>query len=336
MKSLIQIPLYFIELFTSAKSFKDNPIIGSIVLNRMGLHVLRMLISHFIMRIRMLLLSIHISAEDSHHYFKYGYLVKENFLPADEFENLESESRAFEGEIREARQGNTLTHRGVLSPEVLADYPNMQSVLFSKSFQRLARFASGHLRDPLYYLEEIKNQHIKGAEDPQKKFHHDTFHPSMKCWLFIDDVKADSGAFTFIPQSHKLTWKRIKWEYKMSIVAQENKNQMHARGSTRYSDEDLLELDLPEPHAFTVKKNTLVLVNVFGIHKRGDSKGKSTRLALWGDSRTNPFLPFPGIGGKYANKIAYYFLRLFRQKDDDSAMRRGVRSPWAAIPNHKK
>jgi len=122
----------------------------------------------------------------------------------------------------------------------------------------------------------------------------------------------------------------------MSLVARSAKNHMHARGSTRFTNEDLTELGLPTPYAFTVKKNTLVLVNVFGIHRRGDSSGKSTRLALWGDSRTNPFLPFPGIGGKYANKLQYYFLSLYRKRTDESAAKRGVRSPWAVISTDKK
>ncbi len=336
MKSLLKTPLYLIEIMTVNKSFKDNPIIGSALLNRCGLHVIRMLLSHFSMHIRMLMLSVGISAEDRRQYFKQGYLVKENYLPEDEFAYLEKESRIFDEEIREARQGDTLTHRAVLSPDILTRYPIMEGILFSKSFQRLARFTSGHLRDPLYYLEEIKNQYCKGHLDPQKMFHHDTFHPSMKCWLFIDDVAENSGAFTFIPQSHRLNWKRIKWEYKMSITAKGAKNKITARGSTRYSDDDLVELDLPAPLAFTVKKNTFVLVNVFGIHRRGDSIGKSTRLALWGDSRTNPFLPFPGIGGKYANKLQYYFLSLYRKQADESAAKRGVRSPWAVISKDKK
>ena len=325
-----------IEVFTLNKSFSGNPIIGSPFLNRCGLHVARMLLGHFSMRIRMQMLSTGISAEDRRHYFKYGYLVKENYLPTEEFKKLEEETRNFDEETREARQGDTLTHRAVLSPDVLSRYPVIQRTLFSKSFQRFTRFTSGHLRNPLFYRENIKNNYCKGKRDPQKKFHHDTFHPCMKCWLFIDDVVENSGAFMYIPTSHKLNWKRIKWEYKMSITARDAKNRITSRGSTRYSDKDLLELDLPEPHTFTVKKNTLVLVNVFGIHRRGDSSEKSTRLALWGDSRTNPFLPFPGIGGKYANEIQYYFLSLFRKKADESAMKRGVRSPWAVISKDKK
>ena len=158
----------------------------------------------------------------------------------------------------------------------------------------------------------------------------------MKCWLFIDDIEHHSGAFVFIPQSHKLTWKRIKWEYKMSITAKNSDNKMHARGSSRYTKEDIAELDLPEPHVFTVKKNTLVLVNVFGIHRRGDSPDKSTRLALWGDSRTNPFLPFPGVGGALTNKLQYYFLSLYRKSADKASAKKGEPSPWAVISTDKK
>lgn len=308
------------------------------MLNRCGFHVIRLLLSHAIMRLRMLLISssISISKEDRRHYFKHGYLVKENFLAKDEFAIISEQAKSFTGEVREARQGDTITQRAVLAPDVLQNYPAINKFLFSKKVQRLVRFTSGHLRDPLYYIEEIKNQYSEGANDPQKNFHHDTFHPSMKCWFFIDDVNESSGAFTYIPNSQRLDWKRIKWEYKMSLTANTHKNHMHARGSTRFSDTDLKELGLSTPLEFSVKKNTLVIVNVFGIHRRGDSKAKSTRLALWGDSRTNPFIPFPGIGGRFVNYWQYYFLGLYRKKADESALKRGVRSPWAVIDNNKK
>ena len=335
MKNLLKVPIWLVEIFTTAKSFQGNPIIGSPILNQLGLHVFRLLVSHSVMRARMLLLSPMISAEDRKSYFENGYNVKEDFLTEEEFQALEYAARSFDGEIREARQGNTLTHRAVLSPEALEGRQVLEGVLSNKSLNKLTQFASGHFRKPLYYLEEVKNQYCKGAEDPQKKFHNDTFHPSMKCWLFIDDVSPESGPFTFVPKSHKLNWKRIKWHYKMSLVASKAKNGYHSKGSTRYLEEDLKELELPEPKPFTVKKNTLVIVNVFGIHRRGDSK-KSTRLALWGDSRTNPFIPFPGVGGKYANQLQYYFLDLYRKKIDEAAATRGHRSPWSIIEVEEK
>ncbi len=336
MNKLLKYPVWFLEIFTTAKSFRDNPILGSRLANRLGLHVIRILISHGIMRFRMLLLSFPISAEDKKMYFSQGFLIKENFLPEEDFEKVEQEAKSFKGEVREARQGDTLTHRAVLSPEALVDNPNLEQFLYSKDLLQFLKFTSGHLRAPFYYLENIKNKYISGATDPQKHFHHDTFHPSMKCWYFIDDVEEGMGPFTYIPESHKLTWKRIKWEYKMSLIAKEHKNVLHGKGSTRYTDKDLKALGLGEPHAFTAKKNTLVIANVFGIHRRGDSENKSTRLALWGDSRTNPFMPLPGIGGKWVNNIQYYFLNQFRLQADQKAEERGVRSPWQVIQSKEK
>ncbi|MEE9328408.1 MAG: phytanoyl-CoA dioxygenase family protein [Cocleimonas sp.] len=331
MINLVKIPLWIFELFTTSKSFRDNPIIGSPVLNKMGLHVIRLLVSHAIMRTRMWFLALSISVEDRKSFFDNGYIAIENFLSDEAFVTLEKEARAFKGEIREARQGDTLTHRGVLSPDVLQQHPAIKKVLNSKKLSRLAKFSSGHFRAPLYYLEQVKNKYCEGAADPQKTLHNDTFHPSMKVWFFIDDVAPEAGAFTFVLGSHKLSWERLKWHYRMSIDAKNNSNTLHARGSTRYSLDDLKTLGLPEPHAFTVKKNTLLIVNVFGIHRRGDSLTKSTRMAIWGDSRTNPFIPFPGIGGKFANRLQYYFLELYRKNVDESAQKRGVPSPWKVI-----
>lgn len=288
------------------------------------------------MHARMRILAFPILTKDRSSFFENGFIAIDNFLSDEEFAALEKEAIAFKGEIREARQGDTLTHRGVLSPDVLQQHPAINNVLNSKKLSRLARFSGGHFRAPLYYLEQVKNKYCEGSADPQKTLHNDTFHPSMKVWFFIDDVEPDMGPFTFVPKSHKLSWKRLKWHYWMSIGAKENTNALHARGSTRYSLDDLKTLGLSEPHAFTVKKNTLLIVNVFGIHRRGDSSKKSTRLAIWGDSRTNPFIPFPGIGGKFVNQLQYYFLGLYRKNVDESAQKRGVPSPWKIIHPEQK
>lgn len=284
----------------------------------------------------MLMLSGFISAEDRKQYFKYGYILKENFLNTKDFQEFENESLNFKHDTREAIQGNTITQRAVLSPDVLKNYPGVNKVLQGNNLKRLTRFAAGHLREPFYYLEKVKNQYSDGNEDPQKQFHHDTFHPSMKCWLFIENIEENAGAFTYIPSSQILDWKRIKWEYRMSINANKSKNNYHSKGSTRFSKEDILELDLPEPKIFNVKKNTLLIVNVFGIHRRGNSEGKSTRLALWGDSRTNPFIPLPGIGGKFINYWQYYFLDMYRNRIDRLSSQKGTRSPWQLVTKRRK
>ncbi len=334
---LSKIPFWLFELLTTAKSFKGNPIIGSPMLNHLGLHVVRLVTSHGIMRARMWMLAMPISRQDRQFYFREGYLVKENFLSDDEFNALEKEARSFDGDIREARQGDTVTLRAALSPDVLGATPAIDKLINNKQLKQLAHFTAGHLREPFYYLEKVKNgynSNNNSALDPQKSLHSDTFHPTMKCWFFIDDVKEEAGPFMYIPGSQQLTWKNIKWQYRMSIGAKDASNALHAKGSSRYDAKDLEELGWPPAKAFAVKKNTLVFANTFGIHRRGDSAQKSTRLALWGDSRTNPFNPLPGLGGEAINKIQYYFLDLYRKKADENAAKRGGRSPWKLLENN--
>ena len=65
----------------------------------------------------------------------------------------------------------------------------------------------------------------------------------------------------------------------------------------------------------------------YGIHRRRDSVEKSTRLALWGDSRTNPY-SFPCVGGETANGIQHYFLEIYRRKMDKIANEKEQNSPW--------
>ena len=75
-----------------------------------------------------------------------------------------------------------------------------------------SKYCAARLKRPLYYVQSIKNGYVAGRSDPQKVLHSDTFHSSMKAWYFIDDVTEDRGPFTYVPGSHRLTWKRLKWE----------------------------------------------------------------------------------------------------------------------------
>lgn len=337
-KQIIYSPIWLFELVTSAKSFRNNPIIGSYWLNRMGLHVIRLVVGHLIMYLRMWLLSRGISSEDRQAFMRDGFLIKKNFLSKADLVEVKQEFSSFEGETREAWQGDTITRRAVLEPDALINTPVLSSMLRSTSFQRLSSYTAGHLRAPLLYFETVKNQFVEddleGKEllkDPQKYFHSDTFHPTMKLWFFMNEVKPEHGPFTYIPGSHKLTWARIKWEYKQSLVAKDFENGMAANGSFRFSPDDFQELGFVEPVSLTVDENTLVFANTYGVHRRGDAEGKATRSAIWGDSRTNPFLPFPGIPGEWVNALQYKFLADFRRRADLRAAKVGRRSPWKIV-----
>ena len=40
---------------------------------------------------------------------------------------------------------------------------------------------------------------VPGLPDPQTDLHTDTFHPTVKAWLFLTDVAADAMPFVYVP-----------------------------------------------------------------------------------------------------------------------------------------
>ncbi len=150
---------------------------------------------------------------------------------------------------------------------------------------------------PSYLVNHCYMQHLLNNPDDgdeQKVFHSDTFFHCLKFWYFPHEVCADDGAFWYVPNSPVLTNELIKWHTDrvrdLKDGVQESwRGQGHIEGSFRINVDELKELGLyPEPVA--VKADTLVLANVFGFHRRGDTKKPTHRLSIHGSIRfSNPF-----------------------------------------------
>lgn len=329
---LLRVPLNLVSLLSKACSFRNNPLIGSHFLNRLGLHVSRVLLARGLTRLRWWMLSPLVPREYRDAFQRDGFLLLEDFLPAEMFSALEAELRSYRGEAWEMVQGNTLTQHVFLDGEVLPDLPTTGDVLAYPKLRRLLRYAGSHLSLPRMYLQRIANGYGRGQGDPQKKLHLDTFHPTIKMWLFLDDVGADRGPFTYVPGSHRLSLKRLAWEYRQSLSARESENPHHAHGAFRVTAEDLRELALPAPRAVTARRNTLVIANTVGIHRRGDAKGQISRLELWGTSRKNPFLPFPGFEIPGFRRLESRIVRWVTRSREQQATHDGVDPLWRTVP----
>lgn len=328
MKTLLYAPYWFFQLFTTAKSFHANPMMGSPLLNKLGLHVSRVVLANASMRLRMFLLSFGVDQADQASYQMNGFIVKENFVPAELFTQIETEIRQFQGEVRECQQGDTQNHRILLDPATLEQLPYTRQLLNDKEFRRLLRYTAGHRRMPFFHIEQVRNGVNATGQDPQKSLHTDTFHPTMKFWLYLDEVNEHNGPFTYIPTSNQLTRARLSFEYQTSQMAYRHPDSYSARGSFRFSPADREQLALPPPKAFKVPKNTLVIGNTFGIHGRGQAEAGSTRLAIWGMSRTNPFIPFPGFGLALFDRWQYEILHQVRAWQDAQAAKQGKQAAW--------
>jgi len=335
LRSALLMPVWTVQLFGTAKSFRDNPLIGNAVLNRFGLHAARLIAAHAVNRFRLALLSPLAEPAQRRQFRAQGYLVVPNFLPEAEFAALEREVRQARGEVRECIQGDTLTHRILLDEEALATMPALGHLFARPGFEPLLKYCAACLKRPLYYIQSIKNGYVEGPPDPQKTLHSDTFHPTMKAWFFIDDVPTEGGPFTYVPGSHRLTWARLRWEYDRSCRARGLSDGYSEKGSMRARPEDLSVLGLPDPIRLAVKANTLVVADTHGFHCRGQASPRTSRLEIWAYSRTNPFNPLPGFGFRFVSRIECRLAKLYWRWQDERAAKRNTISSWHLVANDK-
>jgi hypothetical protein len=261
-----------------------------------------------------------------------GYVVVPDFLPPHEFAALQSELQGLSGEARACVQGDTATVMKLLDGEARRALPACRAAVHKRAFVRAAMYCGAKLRPPISFVHCVRNHAVAGGADPQRTLHSDTFHPAMKAWLFIDDVDARNGPFTYVPGSHRLTWARLKWEYAQSLAASGAENRYASRGSLRIGERELAELGFAAPVSLAVRANTLVIADTHGFHRRGEATERSRRLALYASLRANPFNPLPGFGGFVWRRLEGAGLKLSWIIADRAAARRGVRASWHVVP----
>lgn len=287
-------PLWLLQLATGAKSFVDNPIIGSPALNKRGLHVGRLKLAHRMAWWRRRRLAGGLLQADREAFDRDGFVRIPEFLPADEFASLRDFLLQAEFSAREHRQGDTVTRRVPIDAELLRKCPELRTLLESSRWKGLMRYVASTGGEPLYYLQSIVTGH-DGDPDPQVQLHSDAFQPSLKAWLYLTDVADEDAPLTYVPGSHRLTLARLEWEKHKSISVRDNGDRLSQRGSFRISSEELAVIGLPKPVAFAVPANTLVVADTFGIHARSPASEPTVRVELWAYLRRSPFLPWTGL-----------------------------------------
>jgi hypothetical protein len=286
------LPLWTAQLVTGSKSFERNRVIGSPWLNEHGLHAARVSLAHRIAATRRRRLEGLVAAADRHAFERDGFVVRPNFLPPGEFAELLRQVKAYRGPLREIAEGDTIMRKIALDPKALTALPALRGVLRSPEWRGLIRYIGSRAAEPVVWIQSILRHVVDGPPDPQTALHADTFHPTVKAWLFLTDVAADGGPFTYVPGSHRLTPERLAWERRMSLAARQSANADIRQGSFRIAPEELAALGLPEPRAFAVPANTLIVADTYGFHARGPSAGRSVRVEVWAYGRRSPFVPW--------------------------------------------
>lgn len=322
-------PWWVAQLATGAKSFRDNPLIGSRRLNARGLHAMRVRLAHRLAEMRRARLAKLLDPADRAAFDRDGFLLKRDFLPPETFAALRDAIFTHAAPAREMVQGDTITRRIALDPAFLAAVPQARALLRHPLWRGAIRYAGSFDAEPLAYVQTILARRHDAPPDPQTALHADTFHPTVKAWLFLTDVAEEDGPFRYVPGSHRLTPGRLAFERATSLKAPGGVDHLSARGSLRVAEDALAGIGLPPAQSFATPANTLVVADTFGFHARQRATRPSIRVEIWAYGRRNPFLPWTGLDVLGIEGIGERRIPLLWKTRD--VLERYVGQPWRAV-----
>lgn len=285
---------------TGAKSFIDNPVLGSRRLNAFGLHRGRVRLADALCRFRRRRLASRVRPEWREAFDRDGFVLVRDVMDPDLFARIREAMLDYRAEAREMRQGDAITRRLAINPRMLRAIPGLRAFLARPDIRALFHYAASYRIEPLHYLQTIVTHDaapgavVEQGGDPQERLHADSFHASMKAWLFLNPVQEDEAPFTYVPGSHRFDAKRLAWEHARSQRDPRTTDRLTARGSPRIEDRELADLGLPPPVRLAVPANSLVVADMAGFHARGSSVRPVQRIEIWSYARRNPFLPWLG------------------------------------------
>jgi hypothetical protein len=324
-------PRLALGVLGSDKSFRKNPLIGHPHLNELGLHRERVRIAARMADYRRRILGLSVRPEERSAFDRDGFVIRENALPQDVFLRIRDFLKSEPLPAREMRQGQAVTRMIPIGPTALKRLPDLARFSHDRSIAGLLRYVGGAGGDPIHFIQTVIAEPALAKADPQTALHADTFHSTSKAWLFLDDVEADNGPFVFVPGSHKLTEKRIEWEYRQSLIASTDSRAHHAEGSFRITPEELATLGDFEPKKVTVPANTLVVADTYAFHSRAVSFKHTMRVELHAYHRTNPFSPLPFSPMSLVPGLHDRRLDLYLGHSDRKAKRAGRKPTWQDV-----
>ena len=290
---MLKLPIDAVRVFSGAKSFQANAVLGSRRLNKLGLHTARVRASERMADMRRKRLRDTVSADVRDQYAAKGYVRIDDFLPPDVFDGVRREIED-DFERYDMVQGGTITRRAMIDARDLRSRPNLRAARSDPRMPAIIRYVAGIGGAPLMTLQTVLARPSSDA-DPQTMLHSDTFHSTAKAWLFLHDVGSDDGPFAYVPGSHRMTKERYEWERDLALAARRNPNRYTARGSLRIAEDYLGTLGYGAPERIVVRGNTLIVADTHGFHARAPSDRPTVRIELYGSLRRNPFTPFNGL-----------------------------------------
>jgi hypothetical protein len=241
-----------------------------------------------------------------------GMVAIPNFLPPEEFARLRAEMARPAGPVFEVDEGRTITHLVFLDSRNREAAPTLARAADDKRLRRLLTYITGQTGAGFRFAQAIHNGYGDAAKDTQEDFHTDTFHPTAKAWLYLQDVPVEAGPLRYYKGSHRLTRARLGWHYRESLKASGDPRYKARHGSFRIDEQDIPDLGGHELVEGPYPANTLIVADTFGFHCRGPAREPFDRYALFASARPSPFVPLlwpaPGLVDRLRHDAASWWL----------------------------
>ena len=270
--------------------FSTKKVLNNKLLNLFGIQPLRLIIAKLFYYIRLIFFKSKIDKKNEQLIFlkKNGYLILENFLNEKDFDDLND---FFTLEMKKTQIDNyknrfslsmfksgECSFKNSLYPQFFKQsfFKNIFESYFCKNIENSV--SSIHMEK---IVKTDKKNELK--DDPQQYFHRDTFYGGLKGIYFLGDVTSNHGTLEYLPKSNKIDLKKIKLEYMNSISS--NNSQNLRDGTSILLTKSYYEKSIQ----FLCKKNTLVIFDVSGFHRRLKAKNRYERNTIRIGFRIHPF-----------------------------------------------
>ena len=104
--------------------------------------------------------------------------------------------------------------------------------------------------------------------DPQYEMHMDTWHPTIKMWLFPRGVALADGPLHYVNGSHRATARKLRWLHEMSLPPARSLRACPAP-RTHLEARGVEELGFASVRALVLPPKSLVVADTSGLHFRG-------------------------------------------------------------------
>lgn len=209
-----------------------------------------------------------------------GIVVIPDFFPREIFSKIKAEADGLALGVFNERAPRLL--RSVFVAEGRPSNPVLEEHFVNDAFMRSV--VSGALRKEILIKPTVQVERSwyaqedlgKESTDKADNLHFDVSYPTIKCFLYLNDVDASNAAFSYARRSHKMTFARAWMECGMSVKFW-FWDKKRRDTVTPEVDQEFLKKNGLEVVSIEGKANTLIIVNTMGFHQRGQYRTTTPR-----------------------------------------------------------